>query len=191
MSRGRPERAARQRNRLERRQHHRAGLAAGTRGPLVGADAQAGVAGHPRAAGTVNGGDLTIEGAVPVRAGTVAPRPLNVEVRGLSLRVPRACAVSSTRTSLGEAAASGPRCPSQITIASDTIGNLSLRLRPRSRRRARAVRDRCRWRPGCGDSPRHPPQLSRSDRRHQTSECQLAPDMRVTGTVGRPALDGR
>ena len=45
-------------NRLERRQHHRAGLAAGTRGPLGAADARGRCPRHPRAAGTVERGRL-------------------------------------------------------------------------------------------------------------------------------------
>ena len=45
-------------NRLERRQHHRAGVAAGTRGPLGAADARGRCPRHPRAARTVERGRL-------------------------------------------------------------------------------------------------------------------------------------
>ena len=59
---------------------------AGLSGPLT---LEAGVLDTGGLRGQLNGGDFTIEGAAPIRAGAVAPRPLNVEARGLFVEVPK------------------------------------------------------------------------------------------------------
>ena len=159
-------------NRLERRQHHRAGLLAlaGLSGPLT---LEAGVLDTRGLRGQLNGGDLTIEGAVPVRAGTVAPRPLNVEARGLFVEVPGACAVSSTRASHGRTPRRGHGCPVRSRSPRTAIGNRSLRLRPRSPPSRLPCATAAGGALDCGHGPRHPPQLSRSHRRRsERAECR-------------------
>ena len=178
-------------NRLERRQHHRAGLAAGTRGLSGPLTLEAGVLDTRGLRGQLNGGDLTIEGAVPVRAGTVAPRPLNVEARGLFVEVPR-----GLRSQL-DTRLRGERRVGATAVRSDhdRLGQLSgtdhcacvLDLRRRA------------W--PCATAAGGALAATALDIRlnsvgpivvdQSVLNVELVPDMRVTGTVGRPALDGQ
>ncbi|HZA37013.1 MAG TPA: translocation/assembly module TamB domain-containing protein, partial [Vicinamibacterales bacterium] len=143
--------------------------------------------------GQLNGGDLTIEGAVPVRAGTVAPRPLHVEARGLFVEIPKGLRSQLDTRLAWENAAAGPRLSGQITIASDSYREPITAL-------ASAI---------SAVTPGRAPPLPVAPWIAATAldirlnsvgpivvdqsvlNVELVPDVRVTGTVGRPALDGQ
>ena len=163
---------------------------AGLSGPLT---LEAGVLDTRGLRGQLNGGDLTIEGAVPVRAGTVAPRPLNVEARGLFVEIPKGLRSQLDTRLVWENAAAGPRLSGQITIASDSYREPITAL-------ASAI---------SAVTPGRAPPLPLAPwiaataidiRLHAVGpivvdqsvlNVELVPDVRVTGTVGRPALDGQ
>ena len=163
---------------------------AGLSGPLT---LEAGVLDTRGLRGQLNGGDFTIEGAVPIRAGTVAPRPLNVEARGLFVEVPKGLRSQLDTRLTWENAASGPRLSGQITIASDSYREPITAL-------ASAISA-----VAPGRAPRLPvaPWVAATalDIRlnsvgpivvdQSVLNVELVPDVRVTGTVGRPALDGQ
>ena len=163
---------------------------AGLSGPLT---LEAGVLDTRGLRGQLNGGDLTIEGAVPVRAGTVAPRPLNVEARGLFVEVPRGLRSQLDTHLTWENAASGPRLSGQITIASDSYREPITAL-------ASAIAAVA---PGRASPLPVAPWVAATalDIRlnsvgpivvdQSVLNVELVPDVRVTGTVGRPALDGQ
>ena len=163
---------------------------AGLSGPLT---LEAGVLDTRGLRGQLNGGDLTIEGAVPVRAGIVAPRPLNVEARGLFVEVPRGLRSQLDTRLTWENDASGPRLSGQITIASDSYREPITAL-------ASSI---------SAVAPGRTPPLPVAPWIAATAldirlnsvgpivvdqsmlNVELVPDVRVTGTVGRPALDGQ
>ena len=163
---------------------------AGLSGPLT---LEAGVLDTRGLRGQLNGGDFTIEGAVPIRAGTVAPRPLNVEARGLFVEVPKGLRSQLDTRLTWENAASGPRLSGQITIASDSYREPITAL-------ASAI---------SAVAPDRAPRLPVAPWVAATAldirlnsvgpivvdqsvlNVELVPDVRVTGTVGRPALDGQ
>ena len=163
---------------------------AGLSGPLT---LEAGVLDTRGLRGQLNGGDFTIEGAVPIRAGTVAPRPLNVEARGLFVEVPKGLRSQLDTRLTWENAASGPRLSGQITIASDSYREPITALASSI---SAVAPDR---------APRLPvaPWVAATalDIRlnsvgpivvdQSVLNVELVPDVRVTGTVGRPALDGQ
>ena len=163
---------------------------AGLSGPLT---LEAGVLDTRGLKAQLNGGDITIEGAVPILAGTVAPRPLNVEARGLFVEVPKGLRSQLDGRLTWENAASGPRLSGQITIASDNYREPITAL-------ASAISAVT---PG-GAPPRSvAPWIAATalDIRlnsvgpvvvdQSVLNVELVPDVRVTGTVGRPALDGQ
>ena len=163
---------------------------AGLSGPLT---LEAGVLDTRGLRGQLNGGDLTIEGAVPVRAGVVAPRPLNVEARGVFVEVPRGLRSQlDTRLTL-ENAASGPRLSGQITIAADSyrepITALASSIAAVAPGRA-PPRQVAPWLAATGLDVRldsiGPIVVDQS-----VLNVELVPDVRITGTVGHPALDGQ
>ena len=163
---------------------------AGLSGPLT---LEAGVLDTRGLRGQLNGGDLTIEGAVPVRAGTVAPRPLNVEARGLFVEVPRGLRSQLDTRLTWENAASGPRLSGQITIASDSyrepITALASSISAVAPGRAPPLPVAA-WIAATALDIRlnsvGPIVVDQS-----MLNVELVPDVRVTGTVGRPALDGQ
>ena len=163
---------------------------AGLSGPLT---LEAGVLDTRGLRGQLNGGDLTIEGAVPVRAGTVAPRPLNVEARGLFVEVPRGLRSQLDTRLTWENAASGPRLSGQITIASDSyrepITALASSIAALAPGRAPPL-PVAPWVAATALDIRlnsvGPIVVDQS-----VLNVELVPDVRVTGTVGRPALDGQ
>ena len=161
-------------NRLERRQHHRAGLAAGTRGPLGTADARGRCPRHPRAAGTVERGrphdrrsgsgsrrhrraaSLECRSARSVRRGPQGPAQSARHAPHLGERRVGATAVRSDHDRLG-----------QLSRTDHCAGVLDLR------RRARPCATAAGGALDCGHGPRHPPQLSRSHRRRsKRAECR-------------------
>src|SRR5687767_12907067 len=142
--------------------------------------------------GQLNGGELTIEGAIPVRAGTVSPRPLNVEARGVFVEIPKGLRSQLDTRLAWENVAAGSRLSGQITVASD-------RYREPITALASAISALT---PG-----RAPPQplapwiaATALDIRlnsvgplvvdQSVLNVELVPDVHVRGTVGRPALDG-
>jgi outer membrane protein insertion porin family len=163
---------------------------AGLSGPLT---LEAGVLDTRGLRGQLNGGDLTIEGAVPVRAGTVAPRPLNIEARGLFVEIPKGLRSQLDARLTWENAGAGPRLSGQITIASDSYREPITALAP-------AISALT---PGRAPPLPVPPWITATalDIRlnsvgpivvdQSALNLELVPDVRVTGTVGRPALDGQ
>ena len=163
---------------------------AGLSGPLT---LEAGVLDTRGLRGQLNGGELTIEGAVPVRAGTVAPRPLKVEARGLFVEVPKGLRSQLDTHLTWENAASGPRLSGQITIASDSYREPITALASSIAAVA----------PGRASPLPVAPWIAATalDIRlnsvgpivvdQSMLNVELVPDVRVTGTVGRPALDGQ
>ena len=147
----------------------------------------------PGLRGQLNGGELTIEGAIPVRAGIVAPRPLNVEGRGLFVEIPKGLRSQLDTRLAWENAAAGPRLSGQITIASDSYREPITAL-------ASAI---------SAVTPGRAPPLPVAPWIAATAldirlnsvgpivvdqsvlNVELVPDVRVTGTIGRPALDGQ
>ena len=163
---------------------------AGLSGPLT---LEAGVLDTRGLKAQLNGGDITIEGAVPILADTVAPRPLNVEARGLFVEVPKGLRSQLDTRLTWENAASGSRLSGQITIASDSYREPITAL-------ASAISAVTRG----GAPPRSvAPWIAATalDIRlnsvgpivvdQSVLNVELVPDVRVTGTVGRPALDGQ
>ena len=163
---------------------------AGLSGPLT---LEAGVLDTRGLRGQLNGGELTIEGAVPVRAGTVAPRPLKVDARGLFVEVPKGLRSQLDTHLTWENAASGPRLSGQITIASDSYREPITALASSIAAVA----------PGRASPLPVAPWIAATalDIRlnsvgpivvdQSVLNVELVPDVRVTGTVGRPALDGQ
>ena len=107
--------------RVERRQHHRAELAAGTRRIVRNADARSDVLEARDLRGQLNGGDLTIDGAIAVRAG-VGDTASSEDRRARAVRRDSQGAAQPARHEphVGEPSLRGPRLSGQITIASDS-----------------------------------------------------------------------
>ena len=161
-------------NRLERRQHHRAGLAAGTRGPLGAADARGRCPRHPRAAGTVERGrphdrrsgsdsrrhrraaSLECRSARSVRRGPQGPAQSARHAPHMGERRVGATPVRSDHDRLGQLSGTD-HCACVLDL----------------RRRARPCATAAGGALGCGHGPRHPPQLGRSHRRRsERAECR-------------------
>jgi len=163
---------------------------AGLSGPLT---LEAGVLDTRGLRGQLNGGDLTIEGAIPVRAGAVAPRPLNVEARGLFVEIPKGLRSQLDTHLTWENTAEGPRLSGQITTASESYREPITAL-------ASSISA---FAPDRGPRLPVPPWVAATalDIRlnsigpivvdQSMLNVELVPDLRVTGTVGRPALDGQ
>ena len=162
---------------------------AGLSGPLT---LEAGVLDTRGLRGQLNGGELTIEGAIPVRAGTVAPRPLNVEARGLFVEIPKGLRSQLDTRLAWENVAAGSRLSGQITIASDSYREPITAL-------ASAISALT---PGRAPPLPLAPWIAATalDIRlnsvgpivvdQSVLNVELVPDVHVRGTVGRPALDG-
>ena len=163
---------------------------AGLSGPVTLA---AGVLETPGLRGQLNGGELTIEGAIPIRAGTVAPRPLNVEARGLFVEIPKGLRSQLDTRLAWENVAAGPRLSGQITIAADSYREPITAL-------ASAVSALS---PGRAPPPQVAPWIAATvlDIRlnslgpivvdQSVLNVELVPDVAIRGTIGRPALDGQ
>ena len=117
---------------------------AGVSGPLT---LEGGVLDTRGLRGQLNGGDFFVEGAVPIRAGAVAPRPLNVEARGLFVEVPKGLR-SQLDTRLTWNDASRHSCPVRSPSPRTAIGNRSPRWPRRLPRSRQAAGRGCRWPPG-------------------------------------------
>ena len=162
---------------------------AGLSGPLT---LEAGVLDTRGLRGQLNGGELAIEGALPVRAGTVAPRPLKVEARGLFVEIPRGLRSQLDTRLAWENVAAGSRLSGQITIGSDSY-------RERITALASTISALT---PGRAPPLRLAPWIAATalDIRlnsvgpiivdQSVLNMELVPDVHVRGTVGRPALDG-
>ena len=142
--------------------------------------------------GQLNGGDLTIEGAVPIDAATVAPRPLNIDARGVFVEIPQGLRSQlDTHLEWGNTA-TGPRLSGQIAIASDSyrepITALASAIAALTPGRASPF-PLAAWIAATALDIRlnsvGPIVVDQS-----VLNVELVPDVRVTGTVGRPALDG-
>ena len=144
--------------------------------------------------GQLNGGELTIEGTVPLRSGVVAPRPLKVEGRGLFVEIPRGLRSQLDTSVTWENASTGSRLSGQVSIASDTyrepitaLASLAASLSSVSPGRARTL----------------PPWIAATalDIRltsvgplvvdQSMLRLEMLPDVQLTGTVGLPSLSGQ
>ncbi|MGE5814725.1 MAG: translocation/assembly module TamB domain-containing protein, partial [Acidobacteriota bacterium] len=144
--------------------------------------------------GQLNGGTLTIDGAVPVRAGVTAPRPLKIEGRGLFVEIPKGLRSQLDTSLTWESSATGPHLSGQVTIASDAyrepitaLAALAASLSSASPARARTL----------------PPWVAATalDIRltsvgplvvdQSVLKIEMVPDVQLTGTAGRPSLSGQ
>jgi outer membrane protein insertion porin family len=144
--------------------------------------------------GQLNGGEFTVEGTVPVRAGVVAPRPLTLEGRGLFVEIPRGLRSQLDVSLAWENAPAGPRLSGQVSIASDTyrepvtaLAALAASLSSVAPAPARTI----------------PPWIAATALDiHLNSvgplvvdqsmlKVELVPEVQLSGTVGRPALSGQ
>jgi outer membrane protein insertion porin family len=141
--------------------------------------------------GQLNGGDLTIAGAISIRPGVVAPRPLTIEGRGLFVEIPRGLRSQLDASVVWENAAAGSRLSGQISIAADTyrepITALAALLAQTAPGRTRALP------PWIADTALDirlnsvgPLVVDQSVLR-----VELVPDVQLTGTIGSPALKGQ
>ena len=143
--------------------------------------------------GQLNGGALTIEGALPVRAGIVAPRPLTIDARGLFVELPKGLRSQLDTRLTWTNAAAGPRLSGEITIASD-----------RYREPITALASTISAAMAGGARPLPVPSwiaATALDIRfasvgpivveQSVLNLELQPDLRIMGTIGRPGLDGR
>ena len=144
--------------------------------------------------GQLNGGELTIDGAIPIRPGVVPARPLKVQGRGLFVEIPKGLRSQLDTTLTWENTAPGPRLSGQVSISSDiyrqpitAIADLAASL--------------------SGASPAQvltlPPWVAATalDIRlnsvgpivvdQSVLKVELVPDVRLAGTVGRPSLSGQ
>ena len=144
--------------------------------------------------GQLNGGELTIDGTVPLRSGVAAPRPLKVEGRGLFVEIPRGLRSQVDTSVTWEHASAGSRLSGQVAIASDkyrepitALASLAASLSNVSPARARTL----------------PPWVAATalDIRltsvgplvvdQSVLRLEMVPDLQLTGTVGRPSLSGQ
>jgi outer membrane protein assembly factor BamA/autotransporter translocation and assembly factor TamB len=141
--------------------------------------------------GQLNGGDLTIGGAISIRPGVVASRPLKIEGRGLFVEIPRGLRSQLDASMVWENGATGSRLSGQISIAADTyrepITALAAMLAEIAPGRKRALP------PWIADTALDvrlnsvgPLVVDQSVLR-----VELVPDVQLTGTVGSPALKGQ
>ena len=163
---------------------------AGLSGPLTLA---AGVLETRGLRGQLNGGELTIEGAIPIRAGAVAPRPLNVEASDLFVEVPKGLRSQLDTRLAWDTVAAAPRLSGQITIAADSYREPITAL-------ASAVSAL-----STGGAPplQMAPWIAATvlDIRlnslgpivvdQSVLNVELVPDVTIRGTIGRPALEGQ
>ncbi len=141
--------------------------------------------------GQLNGGDVTIAGAISIRPGVVAPRPLTIEGRGLFVEIPKGLRSQLDASVTWENAAAGSRLSGQISIAADTyrepITALAALLAETAPGRTRAL----------------PPWIADTALDIRLNSVgplvvdqsvlwvELVPDVQLTGTVGSPALKGQ
>ena len=144
--------------------------------------------------GQFNGGELSIDGAIPLRAGIVASRPLTVVGRGMFVEIPRGLRSQLDSTLSWESAAAGGRLSGQVSISSDVY-----------RQPITALADLAASLSGPTSGPvrRLPPWIAATslDIRFTSTgpivvdqsalKLELVPDVRLAGTIGRPSLAGQ
>jgi outer membrane protein insertion porin family len=144
--------------------------------------------------GQLNGGELTIEGTVPIRGGVVAPRPLTLEGRGLFVEIPEGLRSQLDASLAWEQAPAGPRLSGRVSIASDTYREPITALAALAGSLASAAPAPAR---------RIPPWIAATalDIRldsvgplvvnQSVLRVELVPDLQLAGTVSRPSLSGQ
>lgn len=144
--------------------------------------------------GQLNGGELTIDGMVPIRAGIAVARPLKIEGRGLFVEIPRGLRSQLDARIAWENASGGSRLSGKVSIASDTyrepitaLASLAASLSNVSPAGARTLPA---WIAATTLDVRltsvGPLVVDQSVLR-----LEVVPDLQLTGTVGRPALSGQ
>ena len=144
--------------------------------------------------GQLNGGELTIEGGIPVRAGVVPPRPLEVEGRGLFVEVPRGLRSQLDTTLRWEQAATGPRLAGQVSISSDTYREPITALATLVASLSHTAPARTRTIPAWIAETALDVHITSTGPvvvDQSVLNVELTPDVRLTGTVGRPSLTGQ
>ncbi|HEU4927580.1 MAG TPA: translocation/assembly module TamB domain-containing protein, partial [Vicinamibacterales bacterium] len=141
-----------------------------------------------------NGGELTIDGVVPIRPGVATPRPLKVEARGLFVEIPRGLRSQLDANVTWDNRSGGSRLSGQVSIASDpyrepitALASLAASLSSVSPGRARTLPG---WIAATALDIRvtsvGPLVVDQSALR-----LEMVPDVQLTGTVGRPSLRGQ